>query len=87
MHQTLGEHVTAYPTIPKSAHYSPVDNTVHMGAAAVVAQWNEALGKWCRKLVFLIKLGTILSKYKTLQRENPFMLAYNVGVNLNPLFK
>jgi len=43
MHPTLGECITAYPTIPKGAHYSPVDNTVHMGAAAVAAQQNEAL--------------------------------------------
>jgi len=44
MHPTLGECITAYPTIPKGTHYSPVDNTVHMGAVAVAVWQNEALG-------------------------------------------
>jgi hypothetical protein len=43
MHLTLCECITVYPMIPKGAHYSPVDNTVHIGAAAVAAQHNKAL--------------------------------------------
>jgi len=44
MHPTLGERDTAYPMLPKGCHQSRVDNTVHMGAAAKAAKWNEALG-------------------------------------------
>jgi len=44
MHHALGECDTAYPMLPKGCHRSRVDNTVHMGAAAKAAQWNEALG-------------------------------------------
>jgi len=45
MHLTLGECNTAYPTIPRGLHYSRVDNTIHMGAAAATAaQRNEAVG-------------------------------------------
>ena len=44
MHQALGECNTAYPMLPKGFHQSQVDNTVHAGAAAKAAQWNEALG-------------------------------------------
>ena len=43
-HPTLDERNTAYPMIPKGFHRSRVDNTVHVGAAAKAAQWNEALG-------------------------------------------
>jgi hypothetical protein len=42
-HPTLDERDTMYPMIPKGFHCSWVDNTVHAGAAAKAAQWNEAL--------------------------------------------
>jgi hypothetical protein len=43
-HQALNEHNTAYPMLPRGFHRSQVDNTVHVGAVAKAAQWNEALG-------------------------------------------
>jgi hypothetical protein len=43
-HQALDERDTAYPMIPKGFHHSQVDNTIHTGAVAKAAQWNEALG-------------------------------------------